>query len=246
MAQFNPFRLLQVQNIVLDPAGAAPLAFDEISGPVLDLHDKIVFAGVGKAIAVFIVIRRIGLNGSVPVFIMLSGRQPTLIKRNDKIFFIKIVPPINLFCVLDPVNGDVDTRQFGVSKIGSLDGRFMVYRDTFYTTNSALVGFKGVNEWDTGVVYLPYIQLMLSKTTVIITIFMMVLVLGSPMGLQGKTYNHGPDVEDIYQSIRNSALLYGWSESIALESNYLGVDSNSSLGGGLLSFLLNLENIFLG
>ena len=64
-----------------------------------------------------------------------------------------------------PVQADVNTAIYGVSKIGSLDGRMTLYRDTFYDSDQALVGFKGVNEYDTGVVYLPYVQLMLSKTT---------------------------------------------------------------------------------
>jgi hypothetical protein len=39
-----------------------------------------------------------------------------------------------------------------------------VYRDTFHDEDEVLIGYKGVSEYDTGVIYLPYIQLMLSKT----------------------------------------------------------------------------------
>jgi hypothetical protein len=39
-----------------------------------------------------------------------------------------------------------------------------VYRDTFHDADEVLIGYKGVSEYDTGVIYLPYIQLMLSKT----------------------------------------------------------------------------------
>ena len=66
---------------------------------------------------------------------------------------------------IHPVSGDVNTAIYGVAKVGTLDGRMTLYRDTFYATDSALVGYKGINEYDTGVVYLPYIQLMMSKTT---------------------------------------------------------------------------------
>lgn len=65
---------------------------------------------------------------------------------------------------IHPVMGDVNTAIYGVAKIGSLDGRLTLYRDTFYNTDTALIGYKGINEYDTGVVYLPYIQLMMSKT----------------------------------------------------------------------------------
>lgn len=64
-----------------------------------------------------------------------------------------------------PVNEDVNTAIFGVSKLGSLDGRMTCYRDTFQQDDQFIVGYKGPSEYDTGVIYLPYIQLMLSKAT---------------------------------------------------------------------------------
>lgn len=64
-----------------------------------------------------------------------------------------------------PVNEDVDTSTTGVAKVGSLDGRMMVYRDTFATVDDIVVGYKGSSSYDTGIVYLPYIQLMVSKAT---------------------------------------------------------------------------------
>lgn len=66
---------------------------------------------------------------------------------------------------IHPIMGDVNTAIYGVAKVGSLDGRMTLYRDTFYSTDSALIGYKGVNEYDTGVVYLPYVQLMMSRVT---------------------------------------------------------------------------------
>jgi len=64
-----------------------------------------------------------------------------------------------------PTQADVNTALTGVARLGSLDGRMTLYRDTFYDTDSLLLGYKGVNEYDTGVVYLPYIQLMLDRVT---------------------------------------------------------------------------------
>jgi Major capsid protein Gp23 len=62
-----------------------------------------------------------------------------------------------------PVPGDVTTQPTGVSRIGSLDGRLVVYRDTFETRDQIIVGYKGSSEYDTGVIYLPYIQLLASR-----------------------------------------------------------------------------------
>jgi hypothetical protein len=64
-----------------------------------------------------------------------------------------------------PVNTDVNTAITGVSRVGSLDGRLSVYRDTFATTNDCIIGYKGPSEYDTGIIYLPYIQLMPQKAT---------------------------------------------------------------------------------
>jgi len=64
-----------------------------------------------------------------------------------------------------PVPGNVNTAAVGISRIGSLDGRLSVYRDTFQTSNQFIVGYKGPSEYDTGVIYLPYIQLLASRAT---------------------------------------------------------------------------------
>ena len=63
-----------------------------------------------------------------------------------------------------PVDSTVNTKLFGVSKVGTLGGRFTLYRDTFFTgTDAFTLGYKGPSPYDTGVVYCPYIQLMQSK-----------------------------------------------------------------------------------
>ena len=64
---------------------------------------------------------------------------------------------------IQPVNTDTNTAVTGVAKIGSLDGRMTVYRDTFATIDDVIIGYKGPSEYDTGIIYLPYIQLLVSK-----------------------------------------------------------------------------------
>jgi hypothetical protein len=65
---------------------------------------------------------------------------------------------------IHPVNTDTNTALMGVSRVGSLDGRMSLYRDTFQSADKFLVGYKGPSEYDTGVVYMPYVQLMVSRT----------------------------------------------------------------------------------
>jgi hypothetical protein len=64
-----------------------------------------------------------------------------------------------------PVAANVDTSAVGISRLGSLDGRISIYRDTFQAANQFIVGYKGPSEYDTGVIYLPYIQLLASRAT---------------------------------------------------------------------------------
>jgi hypothetical protein len=95
-----------------------------------------------------------------------------------------------------PVQGSVNTQPVGVAKVGSLAGRFNVYRDTRteaqfeanaggnfggkggFPTNVggtssqtrttrldyALLGYKGPEFYDTGIIYCPYIPVMVQRT----------------------------------------------------------------------------------
>ena len=91
-----------------------------------------------------------------------------------------------------PVQGNVNTQPVGVAKVGSLGGRFNVYRDTRteaqfelaqggnysgstgsnfgagnYRTarlEYALLGYKGPEFYDTGIIYCPYIPVMVQRT----------------------------------------------------------------------------------
>ena len=83
-----------------------------------------------------------------------------------------------------PVQGDVNTQPVGIAKVGSIGGRFNVYRDTRtevqntseYTPNYysggnsgsgieyALLGYKGPEFYDTGIIYCPYIPVMVQRT----------------------------------------------------------------------------------
>jgi hypothetical protein len=90
-----------------------------------------------------------------------------------------------------PVTGNVNTTPVGIAKVGSVGGRFQIYRDTrteaevntgynpstsqysgaTVTTAArtnpidyALLGYKGPEYYDTGIVYCPYIPVMVQRT----------------------------------------------------------------------------------
>jgi len=73
------------------------------------------------------------------------------------------------------VNGNVNTQPTGIAKVGNLGGRFTVYRDTRTDAQFlsgardaaleyALLGYKGAEYYDTGIVYCPYIPVMIQRT----------------------------------------------------------------------------------
>jgi len=51
----------------------------------------------------------------------------------------------------------------GVAKVGTLDGRFTVYMDTFAWTDYVTLGYKGANTYDSGIIYCPYVPLQMQK-----------------------------------------------------------------------------------
>lgn len=80
------------------------------------------------------------------------------------------------------VNSTVNTQPVGVAKVGTVGNRFTVYRDTRtevqdssrygdqgYTGATrpieyALLGYKGSDYYDTGIIYCPYIPVMVQRT----------------------------------------------------------------------------------
>lgn len=81
------------------------------------------------------------------------------------------------------INGSVSTAGVGIAKVGTVGSRFTVYRDTrtevqnqnykpnYYTgaapyadpVEYALMGYKGSEYYDTGIIYCPYIPIMVQR-----------------------------------------------------------------------------------
>jgi len=54
------------------------------------------------------------------------------------------------------------TYAFGVQKVGSLNGRYKVYKNPYMTENTILLGFRGAQFLETGAVFAPYIPLIMT------------------------------------------------------------------------------------
>jgi len=80
------------------------------------------------------------------------------------------------------INGTVSTAGVGIAKVGTVGSRFTVYRDTRTETQNAtlygdngyrptrsdaveycLMGYKGSEYYDTGIIYCPYIPIMVQR-----------------------------------------------------------------------------------
>ena len=55
-----------------------------------------------------------------------------------------------------------DKYNMGIEKIGTLSGRYIVYRDPYSPANTALVGHKGTSILETGYIYAPYVPMQLT------------------------------------------------------------------------------------
>ena len=92
---------------------------------------------------------------------------------------LELLPDFETF----KVGGNVNTNSVGITKVGTVGSRFTVYRDTrtevqssaYYSPNYynnapstkieyALLGYKGAEYYDTGIIYCPYIPLMVQRT----------------------------------------------------------------------------------
>jgi hypothetical protein len=57
-----------------------------------------------------------------------------------------------------------DQYNMGIERIGSLGGRYQVYRDPYAPAYSLIIGHKGKSLLDTGYVYAPYVPMQLTPT----------------------------------------------------------------------------------
>ena len=59
-------------------------------------------------------------------------------------------------------DGEKDTFNFGVQKIGNLNSRYKVYKNPYMTENVILMGYKGTQFLECGAVFAPYVPLIMT------------------------------------------------------------------------------------
>jgi hypothetical protein len=113
--------------------------------------------------------------------VIVEANRVGIRNRRGSANFIVCTPRVSSIFEMLPefkfmdVNGTVNTAGVGIAKVGSVGGRFQIYRDTRTEAQTlsgargaaleyALLGFKGAEFYDTGIVYCPYIPVMLQRT----------------------------------------------------------------------------------
>ena len=74
-----------------------------------------------------------------------------------------IFDDLEYFHVSD-ANPEQDQYNMGIERIGTLSGRYQVYRDPYAPAYSVIIGHKGKSLLDTGYIYAPYVPLQLTPT----------------------------------------------------------------------------------
>lgn len=74
-----------------------------------------------------------------------------------------IFDDLEYFHVSD-ANPEQDQYNMGIERVGTLSGRYQVYRDPYAPAYSIIIGHKGKSLLDTGYIYAPYVPLQLTPT----------------------------------------------------------------------------------
>jgi len=74
-----------------------------------------------------------------------------------------VLDDLEYFHVSD-ASPETDQYNMGIERIGSLNGRYQVYRDPYAPSYSIIIGHKGKSLLDTGYIYAPYVPLQLTPT----------------------------------------------------------------------------------
>lgn len=113
--------------------------------------------------------------------LIIEANRMAILNRRGPANFIVATPRVCAMLEQLPdfkvmtANASINTQQTGVAKVGTVGGRFTVYRDTRTeaqydmgdrddAAEYALLGYKGAEYYDTGIVFCPYIPVMIQRT----------------------------------------------------------------------------------
>jgi len=103
----------------------------------------------------------------VDKFVQASNNIFSSTKRATGNWIVAAVNVMNIIETLPGWKADPTAGSVGVVRAGVLNGRWTVYKDPYMTTNTYLVGHKGVSFLEAGYVYAPYIPLMTTPTVIL-------------------------------------------------------------------------------
>jgi len=108
--------------------------------------------------------------GTIYTQVLLKSQQIAINTRRGPATFAITTPNVTAFLerlgqfALDNSAVKVSGENVGVAKVGSMrNGGITVYRDTLAQGDYILLGFKGKSNYDSGVIYCPYIPLQVNR-----------------------------------------------------------------------------------
>lgn len=113
--------------------------------------------------------------------IVVEANRIAIRNRRGPANFIIATPKVCTILQLLPefrafeISSNIQVHPNGVARVGTLAGQFNIYRDTrteaqylagirAEPVEYALLGYKGAEFWDTGIVYCPYIPVLIQRT----------------------------------------------------------------------------------
>ena len=131
---------------VWDGNGFAPMGAAEVAASAYNQQNW--FQTLGTVIA--------GVSNSIHQKTLRGGAN-FLVVSPDVATIIESIPGY----ASSADNGDAQFA-FGVTKVGSLNSRFQVYKNPYMKENVILMGYRGTQFLETGAVYAPYIPLIMT------------------------------------------------------------------------------------
>lgn len=105
----------------------------------------------------------------IDVFTEMSNAIFTATKRVGANFIVAGVNVCNIIETLDEFDGEMlGTKNInGPHFVGTLQGKWKIYKDPYYNANTFLMGYKGDSWLDAGYVYAPYMPLYTTPTVIL-------------------------------------------------------------------------------
>lgn len=163
----------EVLNDILTQAGAANLFWSRAPGRIVNkytgqeaLHNNVLSPGpnfYGTATEWYETLMETITDVSNTIYKKtLRGSANFIVTSVDIATILEHLTPYRASYKIDATGQVKDGMTIGAEAVGTLNGRYVVYKDPYFPTNKILVGLKGSTFLESGYIYAPYVPLILT------------------------------------------------------------------------------------